>query len=271
MVGKSLRLSQLSFPEISRFFLLPIDHGITYGPIQGIKDYVSIISKAAKAGVTGIILHKGLFNKIITYERLCSVSYILHLSASTCYNKNKCKTLVSSVEQAVKIGASGVSIQVNLGVENENIMLRDFGIVSEKCYEWGMPLLAMIYYCPSNAKISNIAHSVRIAEELGADMVKINYPGTMEEFKSIVKYSNIPVIIAGGEKTTDLEHLLTSIRDSVLANGAGVAIGRNIFQMEDPAFICGLIKKIIIDPTQYNDCIAELKRFHLNMNSEINI
>jgi fructose-bisphosphate aldolase/2-amino-3,7-dideoxy-D-threo-hept-6-ulosonate synthase len=89
-----------------------------------------------------------------------------------------------------------------------------------------------------------IGHCVRVAEELGADMIKTNYPGSPEAFRKIVKACSVPVFIAGGEKTGDLESL-EIIRDSVEVGGAGVCVGRNAFQRDDTrGFVKALCKVV---------------------------
>jgi fructose-bisphosphate aldolase/2-amino-3,7-dideoxy-D-threo-hept-6-ulosonate synthase len=115
--------------------------------------------------------------------------------------------------------------------------------VAKDCSRWGMPLLTMIYprgkgidpYSPQS-----VGHCVRVAEELGADLIKTNYPNNAEAFRKIVKACSVPVFIAGGEKTGDLDSLKI-IRDSVQVGGAGVCVGRNAFQREDTrAFVKAL-------------------------------
>jgi fructose-bisphosphate aldolase/2-amino-3,7-dideoxy-D-threo-hept-6-ulosonate synthase len=119
--------------------------------------------------------------------------------------------------------------------------------VARDCNRWGMPLLTMIY--PRGKGIDSfspqsVGHAVRVAEELGADMIKTNYPGTQEAFRKIVNACSVPIFIAGGEKTGDLESLQI-IRDSVEAGGAGVCVGRNAFQRDDTtSFVKSLCKVV---------------------------
>ena len=126
-------------------------------------------------------------------------------------------------------------------------MLESAGHIVKDCSRWGMPLLIMIY--PRGKGIDpispqSVGHCVRVAEELGADMIKTNYTGDPVSFGKIVKACSVPVFIAGGEKTGDLE-TLTAIRDSVRAGGAGVCVGRNAFQRDDPrAFVRALCRVV---------------------------
>jgi class I fructose-bisphosphate aldolase len=113
-------------------------------------------------------------------------------------------------------------------------MLSDFGAISTSCAKWGMPLLAMVY--ARGPKISNgydprlIAHCARVGVELGADIVKVPYTGDMDSFAEVVQSCCVPVVIAGGERMESTAEFLHMVHDSLHAGGAGLSVGRNVFQ-----------------------------------------
>ena len=145
--------------------------------------------------------------------------------------------MVCTVEEAIALGADAVSVHINLGAPHESKMIEEVGRVSRECTKWGMPLLIMIY--PRGEGIDPkspqaIGHCVRVAEELGADLIKTSYTGDPASFKKITSACSVPVLIAGGEKAADLESLET-VREAITKGGAaGVALGRNSFQRENP-------------------------------------
>jgi fructose-bisphosphate aldolase/2-amino-3,7-dideoxy-D-threo-hept-6-ulosonate synthase len=153
------------------------------------------------------------------------------------------------VEEAIKIGADAVSVHINVGAEDEAKMLQDLGYVARKCDEWGMPLLAMTY--PRGAKVASehdveyVKHAARIGAELGADIVKTSYTGDIESFREVVNGCPVPVVIAGGPQMDTEKELLEMVYDSLQAGGKGVAIGRNVFQSEDPTKLVSRISKIV--------------------------
>jgi class I fructose-bisphosphate aldolase len=112
-----------------------------------------------------------------------------------------------------------------------------------------MPLLAMMYTrgekFSDERSVEGIKHAARIAAELGADIVKVSYPGSMEGFEEVVSGCPIPVVIAGGEKAEDDRQVCQIIKDSIDVGGAGVSIGRNAFQHENKRAmvkaICGIV------------------------------
>lgn len=233
MIGKKIRLAQLF--QHNSTFIVPMDHSVTNGPIQGLKDYITTIRNIKEAGTDAIILHKGLLKRIAENTDLASFSYIMHLSASIGWDKGCLnKVLVSDVEEAVKMGAIGVSMQVNLNNEYSSKMLSDLGQVSRMCDEWGMPLIVMMYVQFGLDKIdySRIIHAARIAEELGADVVKIPFLG-YKNLESLVDVTTIPVLISGGQKMEKFQDLLSQIDHCMRIGISGVAIGRNVFQREN--------------------------------------
>jgi fructose-bisphosphate aldolase / 2-amino-3,7-dideoxy-D-threo-hept-6-ulosonate synthase len=128
-------------------------------------------------------------------------------------------------------------------------MLQDLGHVARLCDEWGMPLIAMMY--PRGAKVTSehdveyVKHAARIGAELGADIVKTNYTGDIDSFREVVKGCPVPVVIAGGPRMETERELLEMVYDSIQAGGRGVAIGRNVFQSNDPTLLVSNISKIV--------------------------
>jgi len=167
------------------------------------------------------------------------VGLILHLSGSTIWSPDpNAKMLVNTVEMALRMGADGVSIQVNIGADSEAEMLRDLGRTSVSCMEWGVPLLAMMYTRGKKVKSESdpaaVSHAARIAAELGADLVKVTYTGSASSFKQVTQGCPIPVLIAGGEKAESDREVFENVRGALEAGGSGVCIGRNVFQHRDP-------------------------------------
>jgi len=93
-----------------------------------------------------------------------------------------------------------------------------------------------------------LAHAARVAEELGADIVKVNYTGSVETFADVVSGVKIPVVIAGGPKAKSVKGLLCTVRDARLAGAQGVALGRNIFQHSDPEAMAAVVRRTLDRP-----------------------
>jgi predicted phospho-2-dehydro-3-deoxyheptonate aldolase len=249
MIGKKIRLQRIINRNTSRIIVVPIDHGVTIGPVHGLIDLAGTVDKIARGGANAILQHKGLVATGLR-DSGKDIGLIIHLSASTVLAPDSnAKTLVCTVEEAMKMGADAVSIHVNLGANTEAEMLANFGEISRSCLEWQMPLLAMMYTRGDKIKdeydVEVVKHAARVGAELGADIVKVNYTGSPESFREVVDGCPVPVVIAGGEKMESDEEILVMVEGAVSAGGAGVSIGRNIFQHRDPEEIVTKISQIV--------------------------
>ncbi|MDQ7831262.1 MAG: 2-amino-3,7-dideoxy-D-threo-hept-6-ulosonate synthase [Desulfovibrionaceae bacterium] len=249
LLGKAVRLERILNRNTHRTIIVPMDHGVTVGPIDGLIDMREAVNQVAEGGANAVLMHKGL-PRCSHRGRGRDVGLIIHLSASTALSPYpNAKILVATVEDALKLGADGVSLHVNLGDETERHMLEHFGEVTSKAAEWGMPVLAMVY--ARGPKVKNeydpeiVRHCARVGTELGADVVKVPYTGDVDSFARVVEACCIPVVIAGGPKMDNDRDLIQMAHDSVQAGGSGLSIGRNIFQHRQPARIVQALHGIV--------------------------
>ena len=263
MVGKRIRMERIIDRNSGKTVIIPMDHGVTLGPMAGLIDMRKTINDVAMGGANAIVIHKGL---VETGHRGSGkdVGLIIHLSASTCMAPDpNCKVLVCTVEEAIKLGADGISVHVNLGAEDEKSMLQDFGRIAKEAMEWGMPLLAMIYMRGPKVKnefdVNLVKHAARVGAELGVDIVKVSYTGSPESFREVVEGCFVPVVIAGGEKMETDQDILEMVKESVMAGGAGVSIGRNTFQHREPGKIIRVISKMVHNGFTVEDGLKELE------------
>ena len=259
MRGKEIRLSRIL--DKGKALIIPMDHGLTLGPVQGLMDIKTTIKKANKGGATAILLHKGII-RILETPPTCGM--ILHLSASTKLSDTpNWKVIVGSIEEAVRLGVDAISIHINLGSSYEAVMLEYFGKISDACDQWQMPLISMVYPRGHNIKDPYdpevVAHAARVGAELGADIIKTNYTGSYESFKTVVEGSPTPIIIAGGPKTDTDREFLQTVSDAVRAGAIGVAAGRNVFQHANTTGMISAIAQIIKNNSSVEDALQLLK------------
>ncbi len=249
MMGKRIRMERIMNRNSGRTVIIPMDHGVTLGPMDGLVRMRETIDAVVRGGANAIVIHKGLVEMGHPRSER-DLGLIVHLSASTkMAPDSNCKIMVCTVEEAIKLGADAVSVHVNLGAEDEKTMLRDLGAIAREAMEWGMPLLAMMYTRGPKVEreydVRWVKHAARVGAELGADIVKVAYTGSPETFREVVEGCFVPVVIAGGEKMGSDLDILEMVEGSVAAGGAGVSIGRNVFQHKDPAAIVRAICKIV--------------------------
>tara|TARA_B100000287_G_scaffold135470_1_gene127464 strand:- start:566 stop:1306 length:741 start_codon:yes stop_codon:yes gene_type:complete len=243
-MGKDELLEKL-FPS-GRALFIPIDHAATSFPEKGLEDLSKLIPKLSSANA--IIAHKGVVSHYNSKHH-----FIMHLSASTIHGGSNSdnKVLTGSVIEAKKRGAIGVSAQINLGSESESEMIERMGEISKQAFEQNMPLLGMVYPRGPNLKIDEndstkgVSHAVRLAFELGCDMVKVPWTGDKDSFSLVCNSAPIPVLIAGGEHKGSFDDLLKLIRDAIESGAKGVCMGRQIFAAENVHERCEKISQLI--------------------------
>lgn len=261
-VGKAIRMERIMNRNTGKTVIVPLDHGVTVGPIDGLIDMSKTVDLIAEGGANAVIGHIGL--PVYGHRHHGKdIGLILHLSASTALSpKPNKKVLVNTVKNALRMGADGVSIHINVGDDYESDMLKDFGDVAMECAYWGMPLIAMMY--PRGPKITNekdvevVKLAARVGAELGADFVKTNYTGDPESFAKVIAGCPAPVLIAGGSKMTD-EETFRMIEGAMDAGAKGLSIGRNAFQHKNPVLFVKIATMMVHEGLKTKDAMLMLK------------
>jgi fructose-bisphosphate aldolase / 2-amino-3,7-dideoxy-D-threo-hept-6-ulosonate synthase len=243
--GKTRRMKRIMCDD-NHTVIVPMDHGVTIGPVKGIENMQNIVNQLVKGGTDAILVHKGIAKHIDALKS----GLIIQLSASSNLSSTpNTKVQVCTVHEAIRLGADAVSVHVNVGAQDEDKMLQKLGRVADECDTYGMPLLAMMY--PRGPKIQNehaadvVAHAARIGAELGADIIKANYTGSIETFKTVVESCPVPVVIAGGPKSKTTKEILQTAHESLQAGCAGLSFGRNVFQHENPTLMVKAVSAIV--------------------------
>jgi fructose-bisphosphate aldolase/2-amino-3,7-dideoxy-D-threo-hept-6-ulosonate synthase len=202
-----------------RTVIVPMDHALSVGPIEGLRDVASTMAELARAKADSVLVHIGVARSVDN----SGMGLIIHLSGSTRLNEEpNWKAQVSSVKDAIRVGADAVSVQVNVGSLHEQNMLEAFSGIADDCNEYGVPLLAMVY--PRGPAIKNehgddvVSHAVRLGYEIGADIIQTNYTGNRESFKRALQGVRVPVVVAGGPKAESESDLLDMVSAAI---GAG--------------------------------------------------
>jgi fructose-bisphosphate aldolase/2-amino-3,7-dideoxy-D-threo-hept-6-ulosonate synthase len=259
VIGREIRLNRIM--KGGKMLCIPMDHGISNGPIRGLENPQSLIYKCEHAGLTCVLVNKGIIKNL---PRPIGIGLIAHMSASTSLgpSPNK-KVLMGTVEESIRLGADAVSVHINIGAKEEPDMLHDLGIVSDECTAWSVPLVAMMYPRGENIKdphdVEVVAHTARIGGEAGADIVKTVYTGDIESFRKVTKACPVPVVIAGGPKVNTDYEILEMCEKAMKAGAKGVTFGRNIFQHENPDYLIRALHRVVIDGVSHEDAFEVLR------------
>lgn len=234
VTGLQIRMDRIL--RKGKMLCIPMDHGISSGPIDGLENPSELIQKCETRGLTSVIINKGILKSLPKPTR---IGVLVHFSASTSLSMSpNRKMLTGSVKEALRLGADGVSLHINVGGKEEPEMLEQLGKIAEDCHQWNMPLLAMMYPRGENVKNPHdpeiVGHVSRIGAELGADIVKTLYTGDIDSFSKIVKSTPVPIVIAGGPKAKTDADVLQMTEDAMTAGAKGITYGRNIFAHKNP-------------------------------------
>ena len=165
---------------------------------------------------------------------------ILHLNGmASIAPEPDTKIMVSSIDTALELGADAVSIQINFTEDNFQHNVALLGAMTDAAHGAGFPILTMLYDKARGLSAADrqkrLSHLVRVVAELGSDAVKLAMLESASDCTELVETHcrDIRIFFAGGERTED-ERLLGLTR-SILASGAGLCVGRNVFQHPRPS------------------------------------
>ncbi len=223
---------------------LAYDHGLEHGPSDFNSRNVDpsfVMELAVKGKFNGVVFQHGIAERYYTGK----VPLILKLNGKTALSKGEpFSPLVSSVAEAIDLGASAVGYTVYLGSGNEPQIFSDFAKVRQDAHAANLPVIAWVYARGSSIKNDTapdiLAYCARVALELGADMVKLKHGS---KFGWTVKCAgSIPVVVAGGMKDAGF---LKMAADAMKSGASGFAVGRNIWQGDDPLSLVKELRKIV--------------------------
>jgi len=248
-------------PGGGTLLVLPIDQGLEHGPVDFFANPAALDPsyqyQLAKEGrFSAIALHIGLAEKYF-HEYAGEVPLILKLNGKTSIpsDAQSFSSLTGTVEDAVRLGADAVGYTVYVGSPAQDRDFLQFTQVRAEADRFGMPVIVWAY--PRGEAVAKkggkeslyaVDYAARVALELGADIVKINYPVPSEKdkdspppyntlqlshfemFRKVVESAGRSlVLVSGGEKVGDSE-LLDKVRSSMDAGATGIIFGRNLWQ-----------------------------------------
>jgi DhnA family fructose-bisphosphate aldolase class Ia len=239
------RLNRI-FRSDGRTLIVALDHGLTEGAVKGLERPAEILGKIAAGGADAILTSYGVATRFS--EEISPLGLILRLDVGgTKLGAMGPGVQFFQVEDALRVGADAVAVSAFPGTPDERSTLRTLAEVIARAHAWGLPVMAEMQpggfdAGPEFFTTDNIALSARVAAELGADWLKVPYA---EEFQRVVQSCYVPTVMLGGAKVSDPMKLFESVWKAVRAGAAGIAVGRNIFQAEDPAAIVRALVAII--------------------------
>lgn len=235
-------------------FFLAYDQGMEHGPADFDDENANpqhIIDIGLKGGFTGIIFQKGIAENYYKQEYREKLPLILKLNGKTnlVQNRDPYSPQICSVEEAISLGATAVGYTIYVGSSFESEMFKEFSKIEQEAHTKDIPLIGWMYIKGSGSKGKDqkelTAYASRLGLELGADIIKIKYPGDLESLKWAVENAGkTKVVVSGGLKESEND-FLQEVTTAMQAGCIGMAVGRNIWQSENPVELAEKVKKII--------------------------
>jgi fructose-bisphosphate aldolase / 2-amino-3,7-dideoxy-D-threo-hept-6-ulosonate synthase len=253
-VGKAMRLKRVIDPA-GVSIICALDHGMTSPTfLEPLADISSRAAETVAGGANVIMMSKGMI-RVAEPAFSPTTSLALLLSASGNPDGDRPQIVqIADVEEALVLGADAVVLFTALGGETEPGMIEILASVGRECAALGMPFIAEAEFPTTYATVEELKQqygfeylrrNVRLCAELGADIVKTNWPGDEDSFGRLVEAANgIPVVLAGGSRLDDAE-LLERMQVAVEAGAIGCSVGRNIFMHASPEAITRAIARVI--------------------------
>jgi fructose-bisphosphate aldolase/2-amino-3,7-dideoxy-D-threo-hept-6-ulosonate synthase len=232
-----------------------LDHGMTSPTFLGpLGDIEQRTREAVAGGSNVIMMSKGMI-RIAQPSFAPTTSLALLLSASANPGDERPQIVqIAEVEEALTLGADAVVLFTALGGDTEAGMIDILSAVGRECALLGMPFIAEAEFPTTYATVEELKQqygfeylrrNVRLCAEMGADIVKTNWPGDQDSFAKCVEAANgIPVVLAGGSRLEDQE-LLSRMEQAMQAGAIGCSVGRNIFMHRSPEAITRALSRVI--------------------------
>lgn len=255
----TLRRLHHIFRPNGRALIVAFDHGLIDGPIPGLERPGETLAQIVAGGADAVLTSFGVAARFA--RELAPVGLVLRLDGGgTKLGKIGPGAQFHTVEAALRLGADAVVVSAFPGAAHEEATLRTLAAVIDEAHAWGLPVMAEMQpggfdAGPEFTTTENVALSARVAAELGADWVKAPYA---PDFGRVVAACYVPVVMLGGAKKNSERSMLENIKQAIEAGGAGVAIGRNIFQADDPGRMTAAVAAIVHGGASVDEALAIL-------------
>lgn len=246
--GMKNRLARIIKPEDGRAVMLAVDHGYFLGPTSGLEEPRKTIEPLLPYA-DSIMLTRGVLRTSV--EPSSNTPVVLRVSGGTSILKELSNEEITvSIEDAIRLNVSAMALSIFVGSEFEKQTLVSLARLVDEGEKHGIPVLAVTAVGKDMARDARyLGLCCRIAAELGAHIVKTYY---CEEFDSVAQSCPIPVIIAGGKKTPEMEALELTF-NAVQGGAVGVDMGRNIFQSDCPVGMIRAVRAIVHEKTSVKE------------------
>lgn len=257
--GMKNRLARVFDPRSGRTVMLAVDHGYFQGPTTGL-ERIDLSIVPLLPSCDALFCTRGILRSVIPAETGKPIVLRASGGPSILREDLSDEQIAMDMEDAVRLNAAGIGIQVFIGGEFETRSVHNMTKLVDAGVRLGMPVMGVTAVGKNmvrDAKYFRLA--CRIIAELGAQYVKTYY--VEEGFETVTASCPVPIVMAGGKKLPELD-ALTMAYNAVQQGAAGVDMGRNIFQSEDPKAMITAVDAVVhknLKPADAFDLLQTLR------------
>ncbi|MDH3753399.1 MAG: hypothetical protein OEU32_05950 [Acidimicrobiia bacterium] len=249
------------FAADGRTVIVALDHGLIDGPCEGFEHPGEVIAAVVAGGADAILTSFGIAEAYAA--ELSAVGLILRSDGAATNLGTPSTGSLSRFfgpEDALRLGADALVVTAMPGSDKEAATLETLARTTAEAHRRGLPVLGEMVpggfnSGPEMRGPDAVALAARLGAELGADFIKAPY---CADYASVTSSTFVPVVILGGAKGSEAE-MLANIRDAIDAGAKGVAIGRNVFQCENPTAMTEAIVAVVHRDASVDDAIGMLE------------
>jgi 3-hydroxy-5-phosphonooxypentane-2,4-dione thiolase len=256
--GRSNRLSRIFDPASGRTTMLAVDHGYFLGPVSGMRSPRSAVAPLLPHADV-LMATRGLLRSSV--DPALPRSVVLRVSGGTSIIGPSLsdETIITTVEDALRLNAAAVALSVFVGTEHERQTLGGLAALVDQAGRYDLPVLAVTAVGKElgtyDARYLGLA--TRIWGEPGADIVKTYHT---DGFDSVVEAAMVPVVVAGGKRLDSVRDALALASDAVTAGAAGIDFGRNVWQSDDPVATIQALRSVVHHGHGVDDALGLYER-----------
>ncbi|MBI3110654.1 MAG: aldolase [Ignavibacteriales bacterium] len=271
--GSPLRTSRILNPQTGHGIVVAIDHGLFIGPLPGVEDTAQAIDKLLPGAPDAIQMTPGTTRaNLQKFHGRNKPGVVVRLDATNIWRKKPAPkegyyTSVASVKDAIQLGADAVVTFLFAGYDTdaqEADNLRTLATIGAEAREYGIPFIVEPL---AIQKGSNVVRDfdimkliVRMASEIGADLIKADFPESKRQFEELVGIASVPILVRGGPKMDSDREMLQMVKDAMDCGARGIVFGRNVWQHKNPAAILKALATIVHDGQGVSKALGVLKK-----------
>lgn len=239
--GMKDRLSRIFRPDTGHTVMLAFDHGYIMGSTAGLERLDLVVPQLA-ADVDVLMATRGALRTCVPPTFNKGIALRCTAGGSVLDDDMSHEVIGVDIEDAVRMNATCMAVQTFVGTPGQKSSLDNLCKTVDAGTKYGIPTLGVVAVGKNMEKTTRFyLLATRMIAELGAHIVKTYY---CEDFDKVVAACPVPIVVAGGKKVPENE-ALTLAYNAISQGAAGVDMGRNIFQAEDPAAMCKAIVKVV--------------------------